>query len=209
VAAVLQPSLFAADSEPSLAPLDGLVERMPLSAGAWVDIARGWVQDDGSLFQHLHDELPWRATSRPMYDRVVDVPRLLAWYGPDVPPPHPLLGEARSVLSAHYSHEDGGPFVSLGCCLYRDGRDSVAPHGDRTGRASRHDTMVGIISLGATRRLTLRPRGGGRSIAVPMAHGDLVVMGGSCQRTWEHGIPKTARPVGPRISVQIRPAGVR
>ncbi|MDQ2797291.1 MAG: alpha-ketoglutarate-dependent dioxygenase AlkB, partial [Actinomycetota bacterium] len=94
-------------------------------------------------------------------------------------------------------------------CLYRDGRDSVAWHGDRIGRGSTHDTMVAIIILGAPRALALRPAGGGTSRRYELGHGDLVVMGGSCQRTWEHAVPKTARTVGPRISVQFRPRGVR
>ena len=68
--------------------------------------------------------------------------------------------------------------------------------------------MVAILSVGAPRDLVLRPRGGGPSTKVPAGHGDLVVMGGSCQRTWDHCVPR-AKPVGPRISIQFRPAGVR
>jgi alkylated DNA repair dioxygenase AlkB len=85
----------------------------------------------------------------------------------------------------------------------------VAWHGDRYGRGSREDTMVAILSLGAPRAFGLRPRGGGASLRYEIGHGDLLVMGGSCQRTWEHAVPKTAQPVGPRISVQFRPRGVR
>jgi alkylated DNA repair dioxygenase AlkB len=55
----------------------------------------------------------------------------------------------------------------------------------------------------------LRPRGGGTALRFEVGHGDLLVMGGSCQRTWEHAVPKTSQPVGPRISVQFRPRGVR
>ena len=69
--------------------------------------------------------------------------------------------------------------------------------------------MVAIISVGAARTLALRPRGGGPTIRYEVAHGDLLVMGGSCQRTWEHACRKPHRPVGPRISIQFRPAGVR
>ena len=94
-------------------------------------------------------------------------------------------------------------------CLYRDGRDSVAWHGDTIGRGRSEDTMVAIVSLGSAREFLLRPRGGGTTIRHRLGHGDLIVMGGSCQRTWEHAVPKTTRPVGPRISVQFRPRGVR
>jgi len=117
------------------------------------------------------------------------------------------LEEAREALSEHYLPELGEPFVTAGCCYYRDGRDSVAWHGDTFGRGSTHDTMVAIVSFGDPRRLALRPRGGGESISVEMGHGDLVVMGGSCQRTWEHSVPKVAS-AGPRVSVQFRPLNV-
>lgn len=144
-----------------------------------------------------------------MYDRVVEVPRLLAWYGEGEALPAPLLEMARDALSAHYAPELGEPFRTAGLCYYRDGRDSVAWHGDTIGRSATEDTMVAIVSFGAPRRLLLRPRGGGEALAFSLGHGDLVVMGGSCQRTWEHAVPKTATPVGPRISVQFRPRGVR
>jgi alkylated DNA repair dioxygenase AlkB len=85
----------------------------------------------------------------------------------------------------------------------------VAWHGDTIGRGMTEDTMVAIVSLGAPRSLLLRRRGGGRALRHELGHGDLLVMGGSCQRTWEHAVPKTTRAAGPRISVQFRPRGVR
>ena len=92
-----------------------------------------------------------------MYDNVVDVPRLLRWFGDDEPLPHPALTEP--------------------------------------GRRSH--------SLGSLRHVSLRPRAGGHdTLRFPLGHGGLIVMGGSCQRTWEHAVLKTARPVSPRISVQ-------
>ena len=140
-----------------------------------------------------------------MYDSTVRVPRLLARYRQGDPLPHPVLEEARSALNAHYGEEHGGPFVSAGLCLYRDGNDSVAWHGDRIARESPRDTMVAIVSLGATRPFALRPRSGGPGLRVPVGHGDLLVMGGSCQRTWQHAIPKTTHALGARISIQFRP----
>ena len=85
----------------------------------------------------------------------------------------------------------------------------MAWHGDRIGRSRTEDTMVAIVSFGSPRQLSLRPLGGRTHASYPLGHGDLIVMGGSCQRTWEHAILKTARPVGPRISVQFRPHDVR
>jgi alkylated DNA repair dioxygenase AlkB len=119
-----------------------------------------------------------------------------------------VLTNARNALNQHYAEELGEPFVTAGLCLYRDGADSVAWHGDRIGKGAHTDTMVAILSLGSARALTLRPRTGGTSLRFPSGHGDLIVMGGSCQRTWEHAIPKTTRPVGPRVSIQFRPVGV-
>ena len=144
-----------------------------------------------------------------MYDSVVDVPRLQCFYGEGESLPHPLLTDMREQLSAHYASELGEPFVTAGLCLYRDGQDSVAWHGDRIGGSREQDTIIAIGSLGSARHLALRPRDGGPSQRVSLGHGDLVVMGGACQRTWEHAVPKTSAAVGPRVSIQYRVAGVR
>ncbi|MFI2609262.1 alpha-ketoglutarate-dependent dioxygenase AlkB [Kitasatospora sp. NPDC018619] len=206
----LQPSLFDDTDHGGirLGPLDGL-RRQQLGDGAWLDLLPGWLHGADALFEQLVATVPWRAERRAMYERTVDVPRLLASYPAHAEPPHPVLGLARAALSDHYARELGEPFRTLGLCYYRDGRDSVAWHGDRIGRGAREDTMVAILSVGEPRTLALRPRSGGpTAVRHPLGHGDLVVMGGSCQRTWEHAVPKTARPVGPRISIQFRPHGV-
>ncbi|MGW5669070.1 alpha-ketoglutarate-dependent dioxygenase AlkB [Micromonospora sp. NPDC003776] len=203
-----QPSMLDLSASASLGPLAGRLRRHPLSRGAWVDHLPGWVAGSDEVFETLLREVPWRAERRTMYDAEVDVPRLLCWYGAGRPLPHPLLDAARTALTGHYAPELGEPFVTAGMCLYRSGRDSVAWHGDTLGRSAHSDTVVAIVSFGSPRSLLLRPRGGGESLRFPLGHGDLIVMGGSCQRTWEHAVPKTARPVGPRVSVQFRPAGV-
>jgi alkylated DNA repair dioxygenase AlkB len=205
----VQESLLDVADEPGLGVLGSSVRRVPLSRGAWVDLRPGWLAGSGAVFARLAEAVPWRAERRHMYDRVVDVPRLLCFYGEGEALPDPMLARALGALNAHYGAELGEPFRTAGLCLYRDGRDSVAWHGDTTGRGSREDTMVAILSLGAPRALALRPRGGGTSVRYEIGHGDLLVMGGSCQRTWEHAVPKTAQAVGPRISVQFRPRGVR
>ena len=202
-----QASLFEG-SHVGVGPLAGRVQRTPLSHGAWVDLLPGWFEGADQVFEGLVADVPWRAERRPMYDGVVDVPRLLHTYGIGDPLPHPTLVEARDALSAHYAPELGEPFVTAGCCYYRDGRDSVAWHGDTIGRGRSADTMVAIVSFGSPRKLQLRPVGGPLALTLEVGHGDLVVMGGSCQRTWEHAVPKTARPVGPRVSVQFRPRHV-
>jgi alkylated DNA repair dioxygenase AlkB len=200
-----QATLF--DTARAEVPAPAGLRRTPLSRGAWVDVLRNWLPDADGVFAALVTDVPWRAERRQMYDRVVDVPRLVHTYRVGEPLPHPLLEQARDRLSEHYLPELGEPFVTAGCCYYRDGRDSVAWHGDTIGRGRTQDTMVAIVSVGDPRRLCLRPRGGGESVSVEMGHGDLVVMGGSCQRTWEHAVPKVAH-AGPRLSVQFRPLNV-
>ena len=210
---LVQESLLDFSDDPAPGPVRP--ERVQLARGAWVDVQRGWLAGSAALFTRLAERVPWRAERRQMYDRTVDVPRLLCFYGEDAELPDPSLRACRDVLSEHYQAELGEPFRTAGLCLYRDGRDSVAWHGDTIGRGSTEDTMVAILSLGTARPLLLRPRGGSGAdggsgtLRYNLGHGDLLVMGGSCQRTWEHAVPKSARPAGPRISIQFRPRGVR
>src|SRR6266540_7260803 len=141
----LQGSLFDAAGAVGLGPLRAL-ERRQLSGGAWVDVLPGWLTGADTLFERLAAGVEWQAERRQMYDRVVDVPRLLRFYPEDEPLPEPILVEARNALSAHYAAELGEPFRTAGLCYYRDGRDSVAWHGDRNGRGGTEDTMVAILS---------------------------------------------------------------
>jgi alkylated DNA repair dioxygenase AlkB len=205
---IIQASLLDLTEAPGPGPLDQ-IERTELADGAWIDFLAGWLRGADELFDRLLHKVPWRAERRRMYERVVDVPRLLCFYDAGEALPDPLLTQARHALDAHYADELGEQFATAGLCLYRDGRDSVAWHGDTIGRGSTEDTLVAILSLGTPRPLLLRPVGGGSALRYDVGHGDLLVMGGSCQRTWQHSIPKSARPTGPRISVQFRPRGVR
>jgi alkylated DNA repair dioxygenase AlkB len=202
---VVQPSLFGSVETLGVAELGEAVERRPLSDGAWVDLRPGFITAADELFDVLASAVPWHEERMHIYDSTVRVPRLLARYPEEEALPHPVLEEARSALNAHYAEELGEPFVSLGLCLYRDGNDSVAWHGDRIARESPRDTMVAIVSLGAARPFGLRPKPGGPGVRLQLGHGDLLVMGGSCQRTWLHGIPKVANCLGARISIQFRP----
>ncbi|WP_410592984.1 alpha-ketoglutarate-dependent dioxygenase AlkB [Amycolatopsis sp. lyj-23] len=203
----LQASLFGETGPVALHAL--APRRTELGSGAWVDVQPSWLAGADEVFAGLATGVPWQAERRKMYDRVVDVPRLLCFYRETEPLPHPVLAEARTALSEHYAGELGEPFRTAGLCYYRDGRDSVAWHGDTIGRGSAEDTMVAILSVGTARHLALRPRGGGETHRYALGHGDLIVMGGSCQRTWEHAVPKTNRAAGPRISIQFRPREVR
>ncbi len=133
-----------------------------------------------------------------MYDRTVVTPRLIAVL-PDDGPGHPLLEAMQRSLSQRYRQR----FERVSLALYRDGRDSVAFHGDRVARTL-PNALVATVSLGAPRRFLMRPHGGGSSNAWNLGWGDLFVMGGDCQRTWQHAVPKVAH-ADPRISVMFRP----
>lgn len=197
----MQDSLF--DSSSPLAP-----HRRELAHGAWLDVRAGWQRDPDAVFAALQRDVPWVEERRRMYDRTLPVPRLLRFYDTGSRLPHPALTEAMAQLTELYWDDLREPFTSVGLCLYRDGSDSVAWHGDTIGRGATHDTVVAIVSLGADRPFLLRPRGGGASTKLHVGHGDLLAMGGSAQRTWEHAVPKVPS-AGPRISVQFRTQGVR
>jgi alkylated DNA repair dioxygenase AlkB len=194
----LQRGLF--DSvDPGFDPDPLAIQRTGLGRGAWIDHAPAWLGGHEAVLETLWSTTRWRSERRMMYDREVDVPRLFATL-PDDGPGHPILAEVAAALATRY----GRPLPSVSMAAYRDGRDSVAFHGDRLG-IHRGDAIVAILSLGEPRRFLLRPAGGGASRAFTLGAGDLLVMGGTCQRTWEHAVPKVAS-AGLRISVQFRSA---
>jgi alkylated DNA repair dioxygenase AlkB len=194
-----QPSLFDVAPPASDAAFATLV-RHQLDGSAWLDHAPGWVHGADTLFGWMLANAPWHTEDIVIHGKRMMQPRLLARWpcGPDDPPAPALLEALRSELSAHY----GRRFDSIGANLYRDGRDSVAWHGDRIARTV-HDPLVAIVSLGHPRRFLLRPVGGATALRLTPGPGDLVVMGGTSQRTWQHTIPKVAS-AGPRISVTFR-----
>jgi alkylated DNA repair dioxygenase AlkB len=197
-----QPSLLDAEASTAVdVSYDGLV-RHDLDATSWVDYCPGWLRGADALFGVLLESGSWQQRTRRMYDQVLPEPRLTAGWPVEASSSETpaALPEMCATLSARY----GVAFDRVWVNLYRDGRDSVAWHPDRNGRVHRNP-MVATVSLGSRRKFQLRPRGGGR-IALELAPGcgDLVVMGGACQHDWEHCVPKTARPVGPRMSVTIR-----
>jgi alkylated DNA repair dioxygenase AlkB len=174
------------------------LSRGPKEIVAWVDYVPGWVSGHETLFEHLLATTTWHEETRQMYDSVVAVPRL--WAGlPKDGPGHPLLDAMRDALSARY----GEAFVRTGMGLYRSGADSVAWHGDYVAREL-PEALVATVSLGAPRRFLLREAAGGASISYSLGWGDLIVMGGSCQRTWRHCIPKVAQ-AEPRLAIMFRP----
>src|SRR4026209_267124 len=198
--ASFQRDLFAVETPRCDAQLGGL-QRTDLGAGAWIDHRPEWIEGHEALLAWFWPAMRWQAHRRRMYDRVVDVPRLVASW-PDDGPGHPLIPDLARALSQHYRR----PLPRLPFAAYPAGRGTVAFHGDRLGPA-REDAIVAIVALGARRRFLLRPVGVGRSRAFDFGGGDLLVMGGTCQQTWEHAVPKVAH-ADPRISTQLRSAPV-
>jgi len=174
----------------------GGASRLELAGGAWVDHVPGWVAGADELFATIVDLVAWQSPMVRMWDKQVQTPRLSGALAEGVRPV--IVEEMRSALSLQYDQA----FLSVGANLYRDGRDSVAWHGDRIARTL-PEAVIAIVSLGGVRRFLLRPAGGGRSVPFDLASGDLLVMGGSCQRTWQHCVPKVAR-AEPRLSLTFR-----
>ena len=178
------PRQLVADSEGGVVYEPGLVD--PATADRWFGI--------------LRDEVPRQARRRPMYDGVVDVPRLTAGYRlarEDLPAP---LREAAEILH----RRTGEPFNAVGLNFYRDGRDSVAPHNDKLHILVPHHPIA-LISLGSPRRMLVRAKRPPRSsIPIDLEPGSLLLMSYDSQLHYEHGVPKTNQEVGPRISLAFR-----
>jgi alkylated DNA repair dioxygenase AlkB len=192
-----QQTLFGG-GEPGIDEGFAQLRHVPLADGAWIEQQAGWVTGHQALMETLATSTTWHQQQREMYEKTVAVPRLVASL-PDDGPGHPLLEVARRALSARYRTG----FERIGLALYRDGNDSVAWHGDYVAREL-PEAVVATVSLGEPRRFLLRPAVGGASRSFMLGWGDLIVMGGSCQRTWRHSIPKVASSA-PRMVVLFRP----
>jgi alkylated DNA repair dioxygenase AlkB len=195
-----QPSLFQAAAGTDIDEGFSGLERIQLDPASWVDFDPEWVTGSDALFAELLEGRDWGQRSRPMYDRRVKEPRLTSLWratsGEPLEPP--ILERMRAALSTRY----GRALDSVGFNLYRDGRDSVAWHGDRISKEI-PDPIVALVSLGEPRRFLLRPKEGGKSRAFQLGRGALLVTGGRTQREWEHSVPKVAS-AGPRMSLAFR-----
>ncbi len=186
---------------PSIDRAFGGLQRHRLPNGAWVDRLPGWVTGADSLYRTAEAGLDWRTGSERIRGQHIPRPRLVASVDrARLPAELHLFAAMADALSQRY----GVGLDRITCNLYRDGRDSVAWHGDRVARELKRAT-VAVVSLGQPRPFRVRSRQGGQGVSWSVGHGDLVVMGGSCQRTCEHSVPKVAS-AGPRISVMFRQA---
>ena len=190
-AAAFSLDLFAGAMTQVVGDVEGGIRYWP----GFVDaaLAREW-------FAALHAKAAWTHQQRPMYDRVVDVPRLLTSYRVDeFPAGLPLadmLARVKAVVPA--------PYNGAGLNLYRDGNDSVAMHNDKLHMLTRPHPIA-LVSLGDPRRMLIRAKAGNRgAMPIDLEPGSLLCMSHASQLTHEHGIPKTRKPQGPRISVVFR-----
>lgn len=194
-----QASLFGTGT-PAVDERFASCERRVLDDTSWVDVAPGWMSGADDLLATLLHTVRWRQRRVRMYDRMVDEPRVTAWWSASDTLPHPVIEPAWASLEGRYERR----FISVGANYYRDGDDSVAWHADRNRREVRNPTIA-IVVLGERRSFRLRPVAAGPSpVTLRAGHGDLLVMGGACQHRWQHCVPKTRRPVGPRVSLTFR-----
>lgn len=192
-----QRSLFGG-GEPSIDGDFRKMRRIQLDPTAWMDHCPGWVEGHQQLLDVLSANTRWQHQTMEIYDRTVEVPRLVAGL-PEDGPGHPLLPRMITALDRRYDVS----FTRIGLALYRDGNDSVAWHGDRVAREL-PEAIVATVSLGEPRKFLVRPAEGGKALSFALGWGDLIVMGGACQRTWRHSVPKVAR-AQPRLTVMFRP----
>ena len=187
---------------------DAVTERVALDDTSWVDVTRGWISDADELYDALLHGVAWQTSRLFRYDHWVEERRLGAGWRPGTPLPHPMLAEAHRTLQHRY----GARFEGFSMIHYRDGADGQAFHRD-TDMKWLDDTIIAILSLGATRPWLLRPRASkhdhsatkGATHDLAPGAGDLLVMGGRCQQDWEHSVPyRPSQPLEPRISIQWR-----
>jgi alkylated DNA repair dioxygenase AlkB len=188
-----QMPLFASPSETVL--VDDERGRVAYTPGfLTADVAQAW-------FAELRQSVPWKTQRRRMYDRDVDVPRLLAHFRLDEKDGAP---DAIRIAAGQVVAYTGVPFNSVGLNFYRDGRDSVAPHSDHLDEIAQ-GFPIALLSLGTTRRMTIRAKESPRRVLhVDLTGGSLLVMSYETQLNYTHGIPKTNVPVAARISLAFR-----
>jgi alkylated DNA repair dioxygenase AlkB len=192
--------LFGEDKHPGEAEVDetfGTAHRVYLDAHSWVEHVPGWLTGAERLFEKLLELDGWEQRRRWIRGEKVIEPRLTAVYN-DLSIAPQTLRQAARTLTAHY----GVTYDRLWLNLYRNHRDSTGWHGDGAS-TRRRECVVPVLSLGAARRFLIRPKAGGPSLTFHPLAGDLIVMGGRCQRDWRHCVPKQTSPADSRISVNF------
>jgi alkylated DNA repair dioxygenase AlkB len=195
--ATIQPGLFDGE-EISTDPRFAASYRIQLDETSWIDHVPGWLSGHAQLLDLLISGIDWEQRERWMFTRLVTEPRLTAEYADIRDTTQPILPAIAASLSQRYNV----PYERLWMNLYRDHNDGTGWHADRPANQA-DEAIVPVLSVGATRRFLIRAKAGGRSRVITAAGGDLVVMGGRCQRDWQHCVPKQKTPAGPRSSLNF------
>jgi alkylated DNA repair dioxygenase AlkB len=172
--------------------------RIQLDETSWVDHVPGWLTGGDTLMSALMQTADWQQRSRWMYTRMVQEPRLTAEYPVIADAPLPELAYLAGILARRY----GRPYTRLWMNWYRDNNDGTGWHADRPANQL-DEAVIPVLSMGAARRFLIRPASGGPSTTLTVHGGDLVVMGGRCQKDYQHSVPKSRQPAGPRLSLNF------
>ena len=176
----------------------GTIERIQLDETSWIDHVRGWLTGDDVLMQALMTEASWEQRSRWMFTRVVEEPRLTAEYAIIQDAPQPVLHYIADTLGEHYERV----FTRLWMNWYRDNDDGTGWHADRPALEA-EEAVIPVLSLGASRKFLIRHKRGGKSTSITAHGGDVIVMGGRCQRDYQHMVPKQKLTSGARVSLNF------
>ena len=177
-----------------------------------IALQRAWLVPDeaSALFEKLLEAVPWDVHRIRMFGREVASPRLSCWIGDRDASyrysgtrltPHPWP-KALQPLRERLQTELGASFNSVLANLYRDGRDAMGWHRDDEPELG-DAPLIASLSLGASRRFVLKDDAGLRHV-FELSAGDLLLMSGDSQQRYRHALPRTARPVGPRINLTFR-----
>lgn len=185
-----------------------------LDLGGLVRYEPGWLaaEEADALLRELRSGIAWEQGVITMFGREVAEPRLTAWFGEAdytysgrtvraAPWPAPLAALRDRLVAAA-----GTRFNAALLNLYRDGADSMGLHSDDEPELGTNP-VIASLSLGAERRFLLVPKkktARDRTLQVTLAHGSLLVMAGTCQHNYRHGVPKQPGRGGERINVTFR-----
>jgi alkylated DNA repair dioxygenase AlkB len=195
-----QRDFFASEAEsPAFDASFASARRTALDSSSWIEVVPGWLSGSRRLLERLGESVPFRQHDRRLFDQTFREPRLTATYRDSSEVSDRTVIEAMETLSRHY----GVTYDSLWLNLYRDGNDSTGWHRDWHS-CRLPECIVPVLTLGATRRFLIKPRGGGKSLVFKPGSGDLVVMGGRSQQDWLHCVPKDPAVSGARISINFQ-----
>lgn len=190
---------------------EGPTELLPIDSSALLHTAGFEAEHTQRIFEQLLEEIPWEQRQVRMFGKLIDQPRLVAWFGDSGASytysgltlmPHPwtaVVDECRKRCE-----ELAGVSFNSGLAnLYRNGQDTVSWHSDDEPELG-SEPVIASVSLGSTRRFDFRHISGEPTIKTELQSGSIVIMSGRSQSHWKHQIPRTKRVNEPRINLTFR-----